>query len=211
MQDCTCDHEQNEKCPVCVRVQSPQVYRLDFTDEGEDQTAEQEVAGGQGHNHGDRSDDSHDNMDQVNNAETDQNVTDSLKETENSTDANCDANNECDKEKLVENNTEKNSNSNSEKETSVVKGELNNVNTKPKEEPSGKTKKGTKSKDIWPESSENRVVSQGPNQRDISNTDPTSNQNSGRKPQAVTSQRKPEISSGGSSGSSKKGPQSPVR
>ena len=29
--DCNCDHNKNETCPVCVRVQSPEVYRLDFT------------------------------------------------------------------------------------------------------------------------------------------------------------------------------------
>ncbi|XP_060602850.1 RAB11-binding protein RELCH homolog isoform X2 [Ruditapes philippinarum] len=42
LQHCDCDHSLNEKCPVCVRVQSPEVYRLDFTDEG-DQSADQEV------------------------------------------------------------------------------------------------------------------------------------------------------------------------
>ena len=31
--DCNCDHDKNETCPVCVRVQSPEVYRLDFTGE----------------------------------------------------------------------------------------------------------------------------------------------------------------------------------
>ncbi|KAL4235190.1 hypothetical protein ACF0H5_006828 [Mactra antiquata] len=41
IQQCDCDHSQNEKCPVCVRVQSPEVYRLDFTDEG-DQSGDQD-------------------------------------------------------------------------------------------------------------------------------------------------------------------------
>ena len=30
--ECHCDHANNETCPVCVRVQSPEVYRIDFTE-----------------------------------------------------------------------------------------------------------------------------------------------------------------------------------
>ena len=30
--ECHCDHTKNETCPVCVRVQSPEVYRIDFTE-----------------------------------------------------------------------------------------------------------------------------------------------------------------------------------
>ena len=33
--ECNCDHSKNETCSVCVRVQSPEVYRLDFTDEAD--------------------------------------------------------------------------------------------------------------------------------------------------------------------------------
>ena len=48
--DCNCDHDKNETCPVCVRVQSPEVYRLDFTGEhsGDQDTLDSNSNNGEG-------------------------------------------------------------------------------------------------------------------------------------------------------------------
>ena len=190
--DCTCDHDQEEKCPVCIRVSSPQVYRLDFTEEPDEQSTEQEVADGQDYRYGDRSDGSHGNKDQVSRKETDQNNSDSIKNTENPNDSNCDAISECDKDRLVKSTLD--SDRSTVTVTNVVKTDINNANTNsdsnPKHEQTGKPKKGTKSKDIWPDADSSRVVQQVVPQPVTS----SSNQVSSKRPEVPTPHRKPDSS-----------------
>lgn len=160
LQECHCDHSQNEKCTVCVRVQSPQVYRLDFTDETEDQSAEQEVAD-IGHHHDSRSDNEGQRSETVN---KDKNkVVVSSDNTENSTNANCDEFTDSDTDKLVTNVSDKNVDKivcDSNKVADSLSSATVNAETKRKQESAGKSKKGTKSKDIWTDSGENRVSNQ---------------------------------------------------
>ncbi|XP_052816582.1 RAB11-binding protein RELCH homolog isoform X2 [Mya arenaria] len=173
LQECTCNHNENEKCPVCVRVQSPEMYRLDFSDDGEEQSGNQSTAGNRNQSSAEKGGHSQERYqgDQTNRSHSDK---------EQDSNINCDnsevVSEPCDKpnsqscDMAVKSGNATNSEQSVINETTDVQNisdKSKNLDAKATPVKSGQQvtskKKGTKSKDIWtdpaPEGGRNTNIS----------------------------------------------------